>query len=152
VGDKDNEYDPQTKLYWNAKTREWGERQTHSWFTSLVAGFFQGLQWQHVLFERALGVETQNTRVTDRAFADHPIAGLIGQEVGASVQGSIAGGLAARSLSAEIARLGISGGPTRALTVDEILEGAFAGKISKSKQFSKSGGMNQANQDFDALQ
>lgn len=35
--------------------------------------------------------------------------------------------------------------------VNEILRDATPGKVSSSRQFSKSGGLNQANQDFDAL-
>ena len=36
-------------------------------------------------------------------------------------------------------------------TVDDILKGAAKGKSSSSRQFSKPGGINQANKDFDAL-
>jgi hypothetical protein len=35
--------------------------------------------------------------------------------------------------------------------IDDILEDAKLGKVSKSRQFSKPGGFNQANKDFDAL-
>lgn len=60
-----------------------------------------------------------------------------------------------------IARQGIAGavstynawrkGDKAAKTVDDILEAAAKGKQSSSKQFSKPGGFDQANKDFNAL-
>jgi RHS repeat-associated protein len=87
----------------------------YSLAASFVGGFLQGLNWPHVLFERALGVETHNTRVTDSAIQDHPIIGAVGAEVGAATLGGISGGLAARSLSGATTTLGVSRGPDRVI-------------------------------------
>jgi hypothetical protein len=98
---------------WSGNFKDASEFATPA--ASFLAGFIQGLTWPHVLFERLLGVETHNTRVTDRAIQDHPIVGAVGAEAGAATLGGISGGLAARSLSGETTTLGISRGPDRVI-------------------------------------
>jgi hypothetical protein len=111
VGDSSGEYDESTKLYWNSKTREWGERPKATKPTSFAAGFLLGLTGIHDMFARwILGEDTSQTRFLREVQRDNPKTGTAGEITGAVTGGAVAGGLAGAGRGTT--QLGIARGPS----------------------------------------
>ncbi len=60
---------------------------------SFVSGFLSAFLWPYLLFEKALGVETHNTRVLNEAASDNPGYALAGSIVGGAASGKLIGAL-----------------------------------------------------------